>query len=408
MAFGRKDTIRSGKDIADFLSRSTAQLIPARVVNVDQSTTLSNGTILVEPMGVTYTPQGSAGIAALPLLPNVKNRPLTNETVFLFSLPSGEYSNDPTKTKYYYLSPINIWNNPQVNPTPNQQENIGGSNQNKSLEEVELGSPNISTEQQTSKFKPGTYFTEKENIFQLYPFEGDYIVEGRFGNSIRLGSTNIDTQSQPTPLNNWSDSSENGDPITIIRNGQSPSLTGSAQTLITEEINSDLSSILLTSTQQVHITAASTNDYLSYNNSENTPEAVDQYIGSQVILNSDRLLFNTKEDHLMLSSAKSINLNAVQGIYFDTTQDIVFQSNRVYLGGTNNSQPVVLGDELVSLLTDVLNDLSSLTNSIQLQVSMPAGSPLTVMGPIAQAIKTKIPGYQQRLKNTLSNTTKTV
>jgi len=548
MAFGNKDTIRSGKDIADYLSQNSSQLVPARVINIDQSTTLSNGTILVELMGVNSTNQGSAGLSALPLFPNIKNYPLTNETVFLISLPSGEYSNTPGKTQYYYISPIKLWNSQHTNPTPNQYENIKGSNQNKSIEEVEAGSPNISTEQQTSKFKPGNYFTEESNIFPLYPFEGDIIVEGRFGNSIRLGSTNINYQSkttkeiinksfeksytypsgeigitadfisqltlinnqvtsfsnqypeyaisvyvvssesqvtnpnnlavgelarlraqklketlqtfsnlqfninisskvgeipyeigkdnpndpkyiqdqystvkvylqaeeitekpsQPTALNDWSNSPENGDPITIIRNGQSSSLTGSAQNLIIENINDDVSSIWLSSTQQIPITASSTNDYLSYSNSENVPEAVNQYIGSQVILNSGRLLFNTKEDHLMLSSAKSINLNAIEGIYTDTIGDTVFQSNRVYLGGTKNSQPIVLGDELVSLLTDVLNDLSSLTNSIQLQASMPAGSPLTIMGPIAQTIKTKIPGYQQRLKNTLSNTTKTV
>jgi len=46
--------------------------------------------------------------------------------------------------------------------------------------------------------------------------------------------------------------------------------------------------------------------------------------------------------------------------------------------------------------------------SIELQASMPAGSPLTMMSPIAKTIKKQIPGYQQRLKNTLSNTTKTV
>ena len=110
----------------------------------------------------------------------------------------------------------------------------------------------------------------------------------------------------------------------------------------------------------------------------------------------------------MLSSLKSINLNALEGIYTDTTGDTVFQSNRVYLGGTNNSQPVILGDELVSLLTDVLNDLSSLTKSIQNQVGVPAGTPLAPTNLVAQTIALKVPGYKQRLRNSLSQTTKTV
>ena len=110
----------------------------------------------------------------------------------------------------------------------------------------------------------------------------------------------------------------------------------------------------------------------------------------------------------MLSSQKSINLNSIEGIYIDTVGDTIFQSNRVYLGGTKNSQPVVLGDELVSLLTDVLEDLSTLTKSIQSQVGVPAGTPLAPTNLVAQTIALKIPGYKQRLKNSLSQTTKTV
>ncbi len=525
-----------------------SSLIPARVISIDQSNTLSNGNITVEPMTISQNQPGSLGISATPLFPNIKNYPLVNETVYLLSFPTGEYSNNPGKVKYYYLSPVNIWNNPQVNPTPNQSESTQGGNQNKNLNEIEAGSPNISTTQQTTKFKPGTYFKEKSNIFPLYPFEGDVIVEGRFGNSLRFGSTDIIYQettskelitkkleesytyplgeitprldfsskliglnnqvtsfaskypdyaisisiessesqvtnpngiergelakqraeklkiqlesysnlkfnittnsiigdikytpgidnpsdpkylqdqystikislqgvevtqnpSGPQPLNNWSNVPENGDPITILRNGQSSLLDGPAQSNTIEDINNDISSIWLTSTQQIPLTASSDNAYLSYPNSENTPEAVNEYQGSQIILNSNRLVFNTKEDHIMLSSAKSINLNAQQSINFDTTGDTIFQSNKVYLGGTKNSQPVILGDEMVNLLTDVLSDLNFLCGQISNQLGVPTGAPLEPLASSARIVKSKIGGYKTRLKNSLSSTTKTV
>jgi hypothetical protein len=307
--------------------------------------------------------------------------------------------------KYYYLTPVKTWaNNIHTNPTPAQQENIKGSNQNKSITEIEAGSPNISTKQNTTSFKPGIYFNEKSNIYPLYPFEGDVILEGRFGNSLRLGSTDI---SGSTPLNNWSNSPSNGDPITILRNGQDPSLTGSAQFLITEDINKDLSSIYITSKQNIPIEVASTNDYLSYG--DNPPVLPKNYAeNSQVIVNSGRLIFNSTNDHILLSSNKSINLNSIEGIYTDTIGDTVFQSNKVYLGGTKNSQPIILGDELVTLLTDVLNDLSTLTNTLQSQPGVPIGAPLAPTSIVAQTINFKINGYKQRLKNTLSNTTSTV
>ena len=39
-----------------------------------------------------------------------------------------------------------------------------------------------------------------------------------------------------------------------------------------------------------------------------------QYKGNQVILNAGRLLLNSKSDHLLLSSNKSINLNAQESV----------------------------------------------------------------------------------------------
>lgn len=547
MAFGKKNN--QGKNpLPTSLTNSLSQFTSARVISVDQSNTLSNGDIIAEIMTTQANLPDKIQVSASPFFPNLKSYPLVNEVVFLITAPYGDYSSNTSSFTYYYFTPLNIWNNVNSNPVPNPFQNVKSNSQSKSLKEIEAGSPNRSNPQNPNIFKPGTYFTEKSNIFPLYPFEGDVILEGRFGNSLRFGSTDIaylskskenvinkkfkesytyplggsdidagfrlklnnlnakvasfsnqydnirlsvyvessesqvtnpdklavgelakrraskiqsllqsysnlkynivvstrigtvpytkgiddpnnakylkdqyttvkvsiqaveilSEPSNPTPLNTWSNVPENGDPITILRNGQSNLLEGQAQSNVLEDVNNDISSIWLTSTQQVPLTASSANDYLSYGESENTPESTSTYSGPQIIINSGRLVFNTKGDHLMLSSAKSINLNAIEGIYMDTTGDTVFQSNRVYLGGTNNSQPVVLGDELVSLLTDVLNDLNSLTNSIQLQASMPAGSPLTIMGPIAQTIKTKIPGYQQRLKNTLSNTTKTV
>ena len=75
------------------------------------------------------------------------------------------------------------------------------------------------------------------------------ILEGRFGNSIRFGSTNISNEiSNP---NGWSDLGNTGDPITIIRNGQSSKLDDKGWLPTTENINEDASSIYLTSNQRI-------------------------------------------------------------------------------------------------------------------------------------------------------------
>ena len=398
MAWFGADKISNG-ELRDLISRGFSQFLPARIITIDQSTGLSNGEVIAEILSPLATRPNQTQIKATPLYPNIKSYPLINEVVFLITAPSGDYSSNTGKIKYYYLSTLNIWNNVHVNPTPNPYTNLKPNSQNKSIAEIEAGSTNKSGEEDTNEFKPGTYFEEKSNIYPLYPFEGDIIYEGRWGQSIRFGSTYPD-------INPWSVTGSAGDPILILRNGQNTELQGPTQSTTIEDINKDLSSVYITSTQKVPIQVSSQNDYLSYGT--NKPIAPNEYNGAQVILNSGRLLLNSSQDSIMLSSQKSINLNSVEGIYIDTVGDTIFQSNRVYLGGTKNSQPVVLGDELVSLLTDVLEDLSTLTKSIQSQVGVPAGTPLAPTNLVAQTIALKIPGYKQRLKNSLSQTTKTV
>jgi hypothetical protein len=75
------------------------------------------------------------------------------------------------------------------------------------------------------------------------------ILEGRFGNSIRFGSTN-NSQEISNP-NAWSDSGNTGDPITIIRNGQSSNLDEKGWIPTTERINEDATSIYLTTNQRI-------------------------------------------------------------------------------------------------------------------------------------------------------------
>ncbi len=391
----------TNRGLSETLTNLKNQFIPARVLEVDQSTTLTNGVIVVEELNTSSNLGLKSKFKAWPFFPNIKIYPLKNEVVFLFSAPHGDLSTNPGNIKYYYLTSLNIWNNPQVNPTPNQYENISPDTQNKSLAEIEAGSSNKSSVQGKENFKPGTYFNEKDNIYPLYPYEGDTILEGRFGNSIRLGNTVFNSLQ-----NSWSSFGNIGDPILIIRNGQDVNLKGPVENLIVEDINKEQSSIWLTSTQKVPINIASTNDYLSY--SQNKPTHPKEYNKKQIILSSGRLIFNTTEDHLLLSSIKTINLNATEGITFDTTKDVVIQSNRVFLGGIDTAQPIILGDELINLLTDVLSDLDNLTRSLETQVSTPPGTPLAPTNLIAKTIGVKIPGYKQRLKNSLSKTTKTV
>jgi hypothetical protein len=385
----------------DEIRKLQGSILSARVNSINQEGTGNDGVISVEVLQEVGSTISNIIPNVLPLFPNYKNYPLVNEVVMVVALANSDFQNNFNRLTYYYINPINLWNSQETNPLPVPSQNVKSASQNKGYLETEAGNPNKPDSQENTTFKPGTYFTEKGTVNPLYAFEGDTIVEGRFGNSLRLGNT------VPNDIaslnNNWSITGSLGDPITIISNGlhsESPSFNS-----ITEDVNTDKSSIYLTSTQQLPIEVSSQNDYLSYNTA---PTAPNQYNGNQVVLNSGRLLFNTTQDHILLSSAKSINLNTVESVNIDAATQTVIQTPELYLGGIETAQPVVLGDDLVNLLNKVLTDLEFLTGALQNQLGVPVGSPIGPTNLVAQAINDKIGGYKAELSNVLSNTTKTV
>lgn len=189
---------------------------------------------------------------AKPLFSFIKYFPLVNEIVLILNATSrniySDTKGDNVFVSNYYLPNINVWNNPQQNALPLERDLKNKPNAN-NAEEALLGIEQNQSEK--NKISLGEYFTEKDNIKSLQPFEGDLILEGRFGNSIRMGST---TPSDKP--NNWSSTNNIGDPITIISNGQVKT-TGDT---VLENINETPSSIFLLSNQNINnFTPASTN-----------------------------------------------------------------------------------------------------------------------------------------------------
>jgi len=198
---------------------------------------------------------------AKPLFANSKYYPLKGEIVIALSSTGKEGGGETDKYQTYYLPNINIWNHPHHNalPNPNVYETEGGQNDYKKYENALGGLVRHVTDGKTD-ITLGGYFREQMNIKLLLPFEGDHILEGRFGNSIRFGATSRDKEGNILGLNNWSEAGQIGDPITIIRNGQAEGLDTKGWEPTTEDVNRDPSSIYLTSTQKLdNFNPASTN-----------------------------------------------------------------------------------------------------------------------------------------------------
>jgi hypothetical protein len=336
---------------------------------------------------------------AQPLFPYLKNYPLINEIVYVVLLPSSNLGEKVTATQLYYITPISLWNSPHHNASPFIVDALP-ENQQRDYEQTEGGSVRRSTDQST-EITLGEYFQEKLNIHPLLPFEGDIIYEGRWGNSIRFGSTVKEKE------NTWSSSGGNGDPITIFRNGQDPNSSDEGWVPVKEDINKDLSSIYLTSTQTLPLTPSISN-YDSYNS---PPEKVNNFSGKQIMLNSGRLVLNANSNHLLLSAEKSINLNTLGSVNIDSKNDTIIKvgkDSKILLGDKGADESVILGDKFLTDLQVFLQEMVKLSSALVASgIPVPftpnaaAASTAPTMATAAQNIVNKIEKYKSKVSKTV-------
>jgi len=88
------------------------------------------------------------------------------------------------------------------------------------------------------------------------------------------------------------------------------------------------------------------------------------------MLDSGRLFFNSKNDSILLSSAKTINLNAVESFNVDAPKSVL-QSNEVLLGDKLATEPVILGNKFLTDLSKLLTQIILLGNALQTPIGTP-------------------------------------
>ena len=319
---------------------------------------------------------------AFPLFQNAKCYPLLNEVVAIVKLPSFNSDESPTSTVNYYFNPTNVWGQIHHNAIPVRQPLP--ANQVRSYQQTEAGAVNISS----NEYAPitlGNTFEEKNNIRNLQPYEGDHILEGRWGNSIRFGST----VKNGFPSNNWSEGDNNfeGDPLTIIKNGTDINVNRNFNPIL-ENIQTDPSSIYLTSTQKLDFLQSSDlKDSFSTEDQEVTPVITNQYEGnSQIVLNSGRLVLNSNSDSVLISSPEVIHLSANKQIHLDSMDKTVISTSQLFLGDRNATERVVKGDTLVLELQKLVIALEGLSKACTTAAAGPFPVPsLIAIGPVLEA-----------------------
>jgi len=328
----------------------------------------------------------SKGIPAKPLNSNFKQTPVQGEYVLIQRF-FGEY---------YYTPQVNIFNHPNnssyqgfstrfLNDRSNNDETIEKDNtgivENKSANQVRT---------------LGDNFLSNFNFRQIIPEEGSVTLNGRFGNSIRLGS-NIKNSLQNSPniklrAGQLQDATKFGEEDLVEDLDSKPISAG-----VEENINSDGSSLWMTTDETVSITPATLEDTNIYP----TEVAPAEFGGKQIILNSGRLIFNSKEDGILgfsngpvdFSTLNTFGVSAKQGLNLysptisigrDTkTKNLSLESNEVVINATDgyitniankielfgsglrDASPAVRGTELRELLEVIIDVLGATTQAVQ-------------------------------------------
>jgi hypothetical protein len=215
------------------------------------------GSIKFTKLGSSTDNGTPTSLIARPLFTNILQYPILQEIVLILQAPSEGLNKDPQAKTFYYLTTVGLWNSIHHNAfpdIPNFNKKIKNKNKT-STKEIEEGSTKTNNPD-TEVLKFGNSFKEKSGIRTLLPEEGDIMVEGRWGQSIRFSSTTA----KKLPTNSWSAQGELGSPITIIRNGQTKEKNTSAPWVpIYEDINKDGSSIYMSSGQDIPLELASKN-----------------------------------------------------------------------------------------------------------------------------------------------------
>ena len=117
-----------------------------------------------------------------------------------------------------------------------------------------------------------------------------------------------------------------------------------------------------------------------------TPEQPNIYQGKQAIINSDRILFNAKDDSILLFSNKAIGFSTNGSFHFDTGNNeenkFVVNAPDIYLGLDSDkypTEPALLGDKTEDYLNDLLDMIDELINVLVGQYTLVA----PIVGPCA-------------------------
>lgn len=281
---------------------------------------------------------------------SIKKIPLVGEFVLIYKSFNQQTTDKIWRETWYYHSTIDIQSSINENMIP-------GISGQRTAEEI-------------NAIKPGNTFSRK-SISPIQPYEGDILIEGRNGNSIRFSST-LNTNYPSTyyyKSPSWTGSDNNiGDPIIILSNR---TINKNKKEFIVENIDSDASSLYLTTTQTIPDLKLS-KELTVYNSFANQ---------SQLIGVGDRIILRAKKDIALIDSQKAIVLNT---------------PGEIKIGDDSADQAMVHGEVLYQIILKLANAIGAGGTASGAMVTTNAASVLTEIYELLPELKSK----QYKIKKT--------
>jgi hypothetical protein len=277
---------------------------------------------------------------AFPLNAHVKSIPVPGEIVLIVNAASSFAGNFRlNEGTFYYMNDVNVQSNINYNGVPTSGK-VPFSNA-ASYQNASFGVVSTPNQSQPNRVKKTFKLLDGQNPLQL--FEGDVVIEGRSGNSVRLSST-VNGLTGITKQPTWTLGNP-GNPIMILSNTKKNSSTKGFRI---EDINKDDSSIYLTSTQRIPLKLAGPTTVTNINIGTFTQNLS----GKQIIMSSDRIVLNAKEKELALSSKNGISITSKGDIVLESSNEITLNASTINLG-----YPAIYSGVNGELLEIILNGI---------------------------------------------------
>ena len=302
----------------------------------------------------------SREIFARPLLRGISDS-ITQDDLVIFTT---------VNDKHYYIGPLNTYNNPNFCaadfPIDSLISRGAGNKVVKDKSGYGIDYPfrqNTKIQKQKNTnldfFPPQTYDVSKVS---------DLALEGRHGNSIRVGSrgifpsVTIDNDSQGN-----SENISKGSTISMISNGsisQNFNINENQFRLSVDPIPTNENPL-----SQFPINKGNDDgeDSFNYRWGIESDDISDKTEFNQMIILSDRITFDARRSDFTVSSNNNINFGATNNFTLNNSGYSIINSNNIYLGekARDKTEPIVLGDELRNILVRLLEILNSARANVQ-------------------------------------------